>query len=46
MSDDYVTAGGGMTFHLIFDAAADAAPASFRTGIEAAAKLLSQSIQN
>jgi hypothetical protein len=46
MSEVNVTAAGGMTFHLIYDSAADAAPASFRAGVEAAAKLLSQSIQN
>ena len=43
---DYVTPPGGMTFHLIFDAAADAAPASFRDKIEQAAQLLSQAIAN
>ena len=35
-----------MTFHLIFDAAADAAPASFRDKIEQAAQILSQAIAN
>lgn len=35
---------GGMSFNLEFDAAAMAAPASFRAGIEQAATLLSQSI--
>ncbi len=46
MSEVYVTAPGGMTLHLIYDAAADAAPASFRKGIEAAALLLSQEIKD
>ena len=46
MSEVYVTAPGGMTFHLIFDAAADAAPQSFRDGIEAGALLLSQEIKD
>src|SRR6476619_5218385 len=46
MSENYVNFPGGMTFHLIYTAAADAAPASFRTGIETAARLLSQAIQN
>jgi hypothetical protein len=35
-----------MTFDLVFDAAAMAAPASFRTGIEQAAALLSATISN
>ncbi|MGY4479563.1 NF038122 family metalloprotease [Bradyrhizobium sp. USDA 3364] len=35
---------GGLTINLIFDAAAMAAPASFRTGIEQAAALLSAAI--
>ncbi|MGF6309005.1 hypothetical protein ABIB82_002942 [Bradyrhizobium sp. i1.8.4] len=35
---------GGLTINLIFDAAAMAAPASFRTGIEQAASLLSAAI--
>ena len=43
---DYVTPPGGMTFHLIFDAAADAAPQTFRDGVEQAARLLSQAIAN
>src|SRR5215475_1161235 len=46
MSEKYVSAPGGMTFHLIYDAASDAAPASFRTGIETAALQLSQAIHN
>src|SRR5215471_10276004 len=46
MSEKYVSAPGGMTFHLIYDTTADAAPASFRTGIETAAMLLSQAIHN
>jgi hypothetical protein len=37
---------GGMTFDLIFDAAATAAPASFLAGIEQAASLLSAAISN
>ena len=41
MSDVYVTAAGGMTFHLIYDADADAAPDSFRKAIETAAMQLS-----
>ena len=35
-----------MTVHLIFDAAADAAPQTFRDGVEQAARLLSQAIAN
>src|SRR5580700_5109678 len=35
-----VVTSGGMTFDLLFDAAAMAAPASFRAGIEPAAALL------
>ena len=46
MSDVYVTAAGGMTFHLIYDADADAAPDSFRKAIEAAAMQLSTVILN
>jgi hypothetical protein len=46
MSETFVTAPGGMTIHLIFDAAADAAPVSFRAGIETGAALLSEAIQN
>jgi Ca2+-binding RTX toxin-like protein len=37
---------GGITFDLIFDAAAMAAPQSFRTGIEQAASILSASISD
>ena len=46
MSDVYVSARGGMTFHLIDDDASDAAPKSFRDSVEAAAKLLSLSMLN
>ena len=46
MSDVPITAPGGMTFNLIFDAAADAAPAAFRQAVEDAAALLSSSIKN
>ena len=46
MGDVSVTTPGGMTFHLIFDAAADAAPQTFRDGVEQAARLLSQAIAN
>ena len=46
MSDVYVTAAGGMTFHLIYDADADAAPDSFRKAIETAAMQLSTVILN
>ena len=45
MSEVYAYA-GGMSFHLIYDAAADAAPQTFRDAIEAAAKQLSQAIRN
>ena len=38
--------GAGLTIHLIFDAAADAAPQTFRDGVEQAARLLSQAIAN
>ena len=38
------TSTGGFTINLIFDVAAMAAPASFRTGIEQAAAILSESI--
>ena len=37
---------GGITFNLLFDAAAMAAPANFRTGIEQAASMLSASISD
>jgi hypothetical protein len=37
---------GGITFDLIFDAAAMAAPASFRTGIEQAAVILANAISD
>jgi VCBS repeat protein len=37
---------GGVAFNLLFDAAAMAAPAAFRAGIERAATLLSQTISN
>src|SRR5271167_782044 len=37
---------GGLTINLIFDAAAMAAPASFRAGIEQAAALLSAAISD
>ena len=40
------TSGNGITINLIFDAAAMAAPASFRTGIEQAASILSATITN
>jgi len=40
------TTGNGITINLIFDAAAMAAPASFRTGIEQAASILSATITN
>ena len=46
MGDVSVTTPGGITFHLIFDAAADAAPQTFRDGVEQAARLLSQAIAN
>ena len=38
------TSAGGFTINLIFDAAAQAAPASFRTGIEQAATLIAAAI--
>jgi len=38
------TSGGGITINLVFDAAAMAAPASFRAGIEQAASILSSTI--
>jgi serralysin len=41
-----VVTNGGMTFDLIFDAAATAAPASFRAGIVQAASLLSAAVSN
>src|SRR5580658_10180406 len=41
-----VVTSGGITFDLIFDAAASAAPASFRAGIEQAAAILSATITN
>ena len=41
-----VTASSGFTINLIFDAAAMAAPASFRSGIEQAASILSATISN
>ena len=37
---------GGMTIRLLYDAAATAAPASFRAGIEAAAAILSSTISD
>src|SRR6202011_3159509 len=37
---------GGITFNLLFDAAAMAAPASFRAGIQQAASLLTASISD
>ena len=37
---------GGMTFDLLFDAAAMAAPASFSAGIEQAASMLSSTISD
>jgi len=40
------TSGGGLTINLIFDSAAMAAPASFRTGIEQAAALLSSAVSD
>ena len=40
------TSGGGITINLVFDAAAMAAPASFRAGIEQAASILSATITN
>jgi serralysin len=41
-----VVTSGGITFDLIFDAAASAAPASFRAGIEQAATILAATITN
>jgi hypothetical protein len=41
-----VTSAGGITFNLLFDAAAMTAPASFRTGIEQAAALLGAAISD
>ena len=41
-----MTSSGGFTINLIFDAAAMAAPASFRAGIEQAASILSATITN
>jgi serralysin len=41
-----VVTSGGMTFDLLFDAAAMAAPASFRAGIEQAASMLSGAISD
>jgi VCBS repeat-containing protein len=41
-----VTASSGFTINLVFDAAALAAPASFRAGIEQAASILSATISN
>jgi serralysin len=41
-----VAASSGFTINLIFDAAAMAAPASFRSGIEQAASILSATISN
>src|ERR1700686_4072496 len=41
-----VTSSGGFTINLIFDAAAMAAPASFRAGIQQAASILSNAITN
>src|SRR6185437_2512300 len=46
MSEVYVTSPGGMTFHLIYDDDAAAAPQSFRDAVEAAAQQLSDAIQN
>ncbi|MEO6841913.1 MAG: NF038122 family metalloprotease, partial [Bradyrhizobium sp.] len=46
MSDVFVTAPGGMTFHLLYDTDADGAPASFRQAVEAAAMQLSEAIRN
>jgi hypothetical protein len=40
------SSGGGLTINLIFDAAAMAAPASFRAGIEQAAAILSSAISD
>ncbi|MGA2412156.1 MAG: hypothetical protein ABSG46_17460, partial [Candidatus Binataceae bacterium] len=40
------TSSSGFTVNLVFDAAAMAAPASFRTGIEQAAAILSETITN
>jgi hypothetical protein len=40
------TSGSGITINLLFDAAAMAAPASFRAGIEQAASILSATITN
>src|SRR6202051_429921 len=40
------TSGGGITINLLFDAAAMAAPASFRAGIEQAASILASTITN
>src|ERR1700744_4205769 len=37
---------GGLTINLLFDAAAMAAPASFRSGIEQAAALISSAISD
>ncbi|HLX98350.1 MAG TPA: NF038122 family metalloprotease [Roseiarcus sp.] len=41
-----VVSAGGIAFNLLFDAAAMAAPAAFRAGIEQAATLLSQTLSN
>jgi hypothetical protein len=41
-----VVSSGGITFDLIFDAAATAAPASFRSGIAQAASILAATITN
>src|SRR6185295_5933304 len=41
-----VTSSAGFTINLIFDAAAMAAPASFRAGIQQAASILSATITN
>ena len=41
-----MTSGGGITINLLFDAAAMAAPASFRAGIQQAASLLTASISD
>ena len=46
MTEYFTPPSGGMTVHLIFDAAADAAPQTFRDGVEQAARLLSQAIAN
>src|ERR1700685_1374074 len=40
------TSSSGFTINLVFDSAAMAAPASFRTGIEQAAAILSETITN